>query len=85
MPLYLTEDQVMLRDTARQLMADEGSIANQLRNVIVSRIVDAMGSAKIPVLDLAGNYEKLSQVARERIAAFDLRIHSRGRSRSSRS
>ena len=31
MPLYLTEDQVMLRDTARGLMADEGSIANQLR------------------------------------------------------
>src|SRR3954470_15460472 len=31
MPLYLTDDQIMLRDTARQLMADEGSIANQLR------------------------------------------------------
>jgi alkylation response protein AidB-like acyl-CoA dehydrogenase len=31
MPLYLTEDQVMLRDTARQLMAEEGSIATQLR------------------------------------------------------
>ena len=31
MPLYLTEDQVMLRETARELMAQEGSIANQLR------------------------------------------------------
>src|SRR5947209_3401354 len=57
----------------RQLVATDPSfetyeIANQLRNVIVSRIVDALGSARIPVLDLAGNYEKLSQIARERIA-----------------
>jgi membrane protease subunit (stomatin/prohibitin family) len=57
----------------RQLVATDPSfetyeIANQLRNVIVSRIVDAMGQSKIPILDLAGNYEKLSQVAKERIA-----------------
>jgi membrane protease subunit (stomatin/prohibitin family) len=57
----------------RELVATDPSfetyeIANQLRNVIVSRIVDAMASAKLPVLDLAGNYEKLSQVAREKIA-----------------
>lgn len=32
MPLYLTEDQVMLRDTARNFMAAEGSIATQLRH-----------------------------------------------------
>ena len=43
-------------------------IANQLRNVIVSRIVDALGTAKIPILDLAGNYEKLSTVAGVKIA-----------------
>jgi membrane protease subunit (stomatin/prohibitin family) len=57
----------------RELVATDPSfetyeIANQLRNVIVSRIVDAMASAKIPVLDLAGNYEKLSVVAKEKIA-----------------
>jgi membrane protease subunit (stomatin/prohibitin family) len=57
----------------RQLVATDPSfetyeIANQLRNVIVSRIVDAMGQSKIPILDLAGNYEKLSQIAKERIA-----------------
>jgi membrane protease subunit (stomatin/prohibitin family) len=57
----------------RQLVATDPSfetyeIANQLRNVIVSRIVDAMGQSKMPILDLAGNYEKLSQVAKERIA-----------------
>ncbi|HVK14273.1 MAG TPA: SPFH domain-containing protein, partial [Gemmataceae bacterium] len=57
----------------RQLVATDPSfetyeIANQLRNAIVSRIVDAMGQSKIPILDLAGNYEKLSAIAKERIA-----------------
>ncbi|WP_374531222.1 acyl-CoA dehydrogenase family protein [Novosphingobium sp.] len=32
MPLYHNEDQAMLADTARQFMADEGSIAKQLRH-----------------------------------------------------
>jgi membrane protease subunit (stomatin/prohibitin family) len=57
----------------RELVATDPSfesyeIANQLRNVIVSRMVDAMGQSKIPILDLAGNYDKLSQIAKERIA-----------------
>src|SRR3954468_19732956 len=45
MPLYLTEDQVMLRDTARQLMADEGSIANQLRKYRDMECKDGFGHA----------------------------------------
>lgn len=32
MPLYYDEDQAMLADTARQFMAEEGSIAKQLRH-----------------------------------------------------
>ncbi len=32
MPLYLTEDQAMLRDSARSFMAGEGAIAKQLRH-----------------------------------------------------
>jgi alkylation response protein AidB-like acyl-CoA dehydrogenase len=32
MPLYLTEDQAMLRDTARDFMAGEGGIRQQLRH-----------------------------------------------------
>ena len=32
MPLYHTEDQAMLADTARQFLADEGNIAKQLRH-----------------------------------------------------
>src|SRR4051794_26612342 len=45
MPLYLTEDQVMLRDTARQLMADEGSIAHQLRKYRDMGCKDGFGHA----------------------------------------
>jgi membrane protease subunit (stomatin/prohibitin family) len=43
-------------------------ISNQMRNTIVSRIADVLGQAKIPVLDLAGNYEKMSKLCLERIA-----------------
>src|SRR3954447_22548589 len=57
----------------RELVATDPSfeafeISAQFRNTIVSRFVDALGSAKIPMLDLAGNYEKISSVAKERIA-----------------
>jgi membrane protease subunit (stomatin/prohibitin family) len=43
-------------------------IATQFRNTIVSRFIDVIGTAKIPVLDLAGNYERVSKLALERIA-----------------
>ena len=43
-------------------------ISNQLRNTIVSRFVDVVGQSKIPVLDMAGNYEKMSRLCQERIA-----------------
>ena len=57
----------------KQLVATDPSfetyeIATQLRNAIVSRFVDVIGSAHIPMLDLAGNYEKIGTLARERIA-----------------
>jgi alkylation response protein AidB-like acyl-CoA dehydrogenase len=45
MPLYLTEDQNMLRDTARGLMAEEGSIANQLRKYRDMGCKDGFGHA----------------------------------------
>ena len=56
----------------RQLVATDPSfetyeIANQLRNTIVSRFVDTVGQAKIPILELAGNYQKMATVALERI------------------
>jgi membrane protease subunit (stomatin/prohibitin family) len=57
----------------RQLVATDPSfetyeISNQLRNAIVSRFADAVGQAKMPVLDLAGNYDRLAREAQTRIA-----------------
>lgn len=43
-------------------------ISAQFRNVVVSRFIDALGSSRIPMLDLAGNYEKVSKLALEKIA-----------------
>jgi membrane protease subunit (stomatin/prohibitin family) len=42
-------------------------ISTQLRNVIVSRFADVIAEAKIPVLDLAGNYDKLGKFICDRI------------------
>jgi len=43
-------------------------ITAQFKNVIVSRFIDVVGTAKIPMLDLAGQYERLSKLALDRIA-----------------
>ena len=42
-------------------------ISNQLRDTIVSRFSDAIGMAKIPMLDLAGNYANISKLAQDAI------------------
>ena len=52
----------------RQLVVTDPSfesyeISSQLRDTIVARISDVIAAAKIPVLDLAGNYEKISKAA----------------------
>ncbi len=38
-------------------------IEEQLRDMVVSRFADALGASKLSALDLAGNYDKLSQSA----------------------
>lgn len=58
----------------RQIVGTDGrftidQITEQLRNVIVSRFTDILGGSKIPVLDLAGNYDELGQFITERIGA----------------
>jgi len=42
-------------------------INEQLRNLAVSRGMDAIAEAKIPVLDLAANYDEVSQVITDKI------------------
>src|SRR3954447_17937321 len=56
----------------RQLVATDPSfetyeITAQLRNTIVARFTDALGRAKLAVLDLAGNYDRVAKVAMEGI------------------
>ena len=45
MPLYLTEEQAMLRDTARSFMAEEGAISKQLRKYRDMNCKDGFGHA----------------------------------------
>jgi membrane protease subunit (stomatin/prohibitin family) len=54
----------------QQLVATDPSfetyeITGQLRNTIVARFSDAIGRAKLAVLDLAGNYDKIAKAAME--------------------
>lgn len=55
-----------------------GEIADQLRNLIVSRFADVTGESKIPVLDLAANYEELGEFVTNKIkqdfAAYGLEL-----------
>ncbi len=43
-------------------------ITDQLRNLIVSRFADLLAESKIPVLDLAANYDELSKFMATKIA-----------------
>lgn len=42
-------------------------IIGQFRNMLVSRFADALGEAKVPMLDLAANYTELGDALREKI------------------
>lgn len=42
-------------------------ITDQLRNIVVSRFADILGESKIPVLDMASNYDELGKFITERI------------------
>ena len=61
-PLFLRE----IVGTDGRFTTDE--ITQQLRNMVVSRFTNILGQAKIPALDLAGNYDQLGQFLLQRIA-----------------
>ncbi|MCU0688523.1 MAG: SPFH domain-containing protein, partial [Phycisphaerales bacterium] len=42
-------------------------INNQVRNMIVARFSDAIGEARIPVLDLASKYDEMGQLLTEKV------------------
>ena len=65
----VTDPGTFIREcVATDPMFEAYEITNQFRNAIVSRFVDTLGSQQIPVLDLIGNYERLSKLAGDRIA-----------------
>jgi len=43
-------------------------VTEQLRNLIITRFTDAIGESKIPVLDLAANYDELSKFITGKVA-----------------
>ena len=56
----------------REIVGTDGSftteeIVGQLRNLIVSRFSDAIGESRIPVLDMAANYEELGSFVTKKI------------------
>ncbi len=52
--------------TNSQFRAED--VADNLRNMIVTRFTDIIGEAKIPVLDMAGNVNEFSNYIKEKIA-----------------
>ena len=57
----------------REIVGTDGhfttdEISDQLRNLIISRFTNIAGSSKIPVLDMAANYDQLGQYLTEKIA-----------------
>lgn len=57
----------------REIVGTDGvfttdEISSQLRNLITSRFATIIGSANIPVLDMAGNYDQLGEFLTRRIA-----------------
>lgn len=44
-------------------------VVGQLRNIVVSRFTDALGESKIPVLDLAANYDELGKFMEDKIGS----------------
>jgi membrane protease subunit (stomatin/prohibitin family) len=43
-------------------------VTEQLRNLIITRFTDAIGESKIPILDLAANYDELSKFITGKVA-----------------
>jgi len=57
----------------REIVGTDGhftidEVSSQLRNQIVTRYTDILGSSNIPVLDLAGNQSQLGELLTQRIA-----------------
>lgn len=67
---HVSDPKVLLRQlVATDPLFETHEISNHLRGAIASRFTDVLAEAKISVLDLAGNYEKIANLALEAIRA----------------
>lgn len=66
--LKVTDPAALIREvvgTDGHFTTDE--ISTQIRNTVVSRFAEAVGEAKLPVLDLAANYNRIGALIGEKI------------------
>jgi membrane protease subunit (stomatin/prohibitin family) len=68
--MRITDAKMFLKEIAGtddQVTTEE--ITDNLRNIVVTRFTDAVASAKIPVLDMASNYDEFSEAIHKKIQA----------------
>lgn len=53
--------------TDQHFTTDE--ITEQLRNIVITRFTDAVASSKIPILDMASNYDEFSETIHKKISS----------------
>lgn len=58
----------------REIVGTDGQftteeVTNQLRNIIITRFTDAIAESKIPVLDMASNYDEVSKFCQDKMKA----------------
>jgi membrane protease subunit (stomatin/prohibitin family) len=66
--MRITDAATFLKEVAgtdHEFTTDE--VTEQLRNIVVTRFTDAVASSKIPVLDMASNYDEFSKLIQDRI------------------
>ncbi len=66
--IRITDAEKFLKEivgTNAEFTADQ--ITDQLRNLVVTRFTDIIGESKIPVLDMAANYNEFSKYIKEQI------------------
>ncbi len=67
--LRITDPKVFIKEIAgtdEHVTTEE--ITENLRNIVMTRFTDAVASAKIPVLDMASNYDEFSETILKKIA-----------------
>lgn len=66
--IKVTDPAALLRQlTGTDALFTTDQLDDQLRDMVVSRFADVIGQAKIPVLDLAANYEQLGKFVQTHI------------------